>query len=55
MGSFIPPREILETCNYLEYVLRLQKERQKRLRSKINLLFLWKTGVEASKIITNFF
>ena len=43
-----------ETCSYPEYVLCLQKERQIRQKSKFNLFFfLWKTRVEASKIITN--
>ena len=27
-GSLILPKEALETCNYSEYVLRLQKEHQ---------------------------
>ena len=53
IGSFIIPKEALETCNYPEHVLRLQKERQTWQKSKINLLFLWKTRVEASKVITN--
>ena len=43
IGSFILPKEALETCNYPEHVLRLQKERQTWPKSKINLLFLWKT------------
>ena len=28
MGLFIRPKEAVETCNYSENVLRLQKERQ---------------------------
>ena len=28
MGSFIHEKEALETCNYAEYLLHLQKERQ---------------------------
>ena len=43
ISSFILPEEALETCNYPEHVLRLQKERQTWQKSKINLLFLWKT------------
>ena len=38
------------TCNYPEYVLRQQKER--KIRQKSNLLFLWKSGVEVSNGIT---
>ena len=45
--------EALESCNQPEHVLRLQKERQIWQKSKINLFFLWKTIVEASKFITN--
>ena len=39
-GSFILPKEALDTCNYPEYVLGLQKERQIRQKSKISLLFI---------------
>ena len=39
IGSFTLPKEALETCNYPEQVLRLQKERQIRQKSKTNLLF----------------
>ena len=46
-------KKALETCNYPEHVLRLQKEHQIWQKSKINLVFLWKTGVEASKFIMN--
>ena len=46
-------KKTLEKCNYPEYVLRLQKERQIWQKSKIHLLFLWRTRVEASKVITN--
>ena len=46
-------KEALETCNYPEYLLPLQKERQIWQKSKIHLYFLWKTRVEASKVITN--
>ena len=46
--------EALETCNYPEQVLSLQKDRQIWQKSKKNLLFLWGTRVEASKVITNF-
>ena len=53
MGSFILPKEALETWIYPEHVLRLQKERQIWQKSKNNLIFLWKTRVEASKSITN--
>ena len=42
IGSIIFPKETLETCNYPEHVLRLQKERQIWQKSKINLHFLWK-------------
>ena len=47
-------KEALETWNYREHVLRLQKERQIWQKSKIILtFFLWKTRVEASTVITN--
>ena len=46
--------ETLETWNYPEQVLRLQKERQIWQKSQIHLLFfVKKTRVEASKVITN--
>ena len=53
MGPFILPQEPPETCNHTEFILRLQKERKIWQKSKINLIFLWKTGVEASKVKTN--
>ena len=53
IGLSILPREVLETCNFPENVLRLQKERQKRLKSKNNLHFLWKTRVKVSKVLAN--
>ena len=37
--SFILPKEALETWNYPEHVLRLQKERQIWQKSKTNLHF----------------
>ena len=55
-GSVIFPEETLETCNYPEQVLRLQKERQNvkyDKKQKFIYFFLWKTGVEANKLITN--
>ena len=33
----------------------IYKKNVKYDKNQINLLFLWKTGVEASKVITNFF
>ena len=52
--SFILSMDALETCNYPEQVLRLQKDRQIWQKIKKNkLLFLWETRVEASKVITN--
>ena len=54
IGSFILPKEDLETCIYPVQVLRLQNKRQIWQKSKINLLFfVKKTRVEASKFITN--
>ena len=38
IGSYIPPKEALGTCNYPEQVLHLRKERQIWQKSKINLL-----------------
>ena len=45
IGSFIFPKEALETYNYPEHVLRLQKERQIWQKSKIKLLFFVKNPV----------
>ena len=42
IGSSIHLKEALETCYYLEYVLRLQKERQIWQKSKTHLLFFVK-------------
>ena len=53
IGLLNLPKEALENCNYPEHVLRLQKERQIWQKSKINLHFLWKTRLEATKFITN--
>ena len=40
--SFVFLKEALETCNYPEQVLGLQKEAQISQKSKINLLFFVK-------------
>ena len=53
IGSFILPKETLETCTYPEYVLRLQKERQMWQKTKFPLLFFVKNPCVASKVITN--
>ena len=45
-------KKALETCNYTEQVLRLQKERQIWQKSNINLLFFVKNP-SRSKVITN--
>ena len=42
-----------ETCKYPDYFLRVKKN-VKYDKNQINLhFFLWKIGVEASKVITN--
>ena len=53
MGSFILSTEALETCNYTEQVLRLQKNIKYDKKQKIIHFFLRETPVEASKVITN--
>ena len=45
--------EALETCNYPEYVLRLQKKVKYDKNQKLVSFFLWKTRVEASKFVIN--
>ena len=48
-GSFVHPNKALETFNYSEYVSSLQKERQIRQKSKVDLpFFCKKTLVKAS-------
>ena len=54
IGSFVLPKEAVETCNYPKQILLLQKERQIiKKNQKLIYFFLWKTSVEASKVITN--
>ena len=51
--STILPKKALETCNCPEYVLCLQKNVKYDKNQKLIYFFLWKTRVEASKVITN--
>ena len=53
IGSSIRPKEAFELCRNTKYVLRLQRNVTYREKSKISLLFVRKTRVEASDFITN--
>ena len=41
IGLSIFPKEILETCNYPEYVFRLQKNAKYDKNQKFIYFFLW--------------
>ena len=53
IGSFTLPTKAHKTCNYPEQVIRLQKHVKNDKNQKLIYFFLWKTRVEASKVITN--